>query len=275
MNGAAAFLRACRLDVAVRKPGNVSFASAGHRMEAEMFLASAEAAAPALFEANAPVGRRIEGAIAATWDAVGCNTNLGIVLLCAPIAAAVDGLTAPLDATTLRDATRRVIDGLDLADANAAFRAIAMANPGGLGKVEDQDVNAAPTMDLRAAMQLAADRDRIAWQYGNGFEDVFVRGLGALPTGFDPRVDEGLVAPAVQALFMTLLGAFEDSHIVRKHGLTVAHSVMSAAQALQGRLDEISLAAWDESLKSEGINPGTTADLTVATLFVAGLVATA
>jgi triphosphoribosyl-dephospho-CoA synthase len=301
----AAFLRACRLDVAVRKPGNVSLASAGHRMQAVMFLDSAEAAAAELFAPGATVGQRIEGAIAATWDAVGCNTNLGIVLLCAPIAAALEDVVVcaarapsprPSPASgrgsraepsffsggragehgtrlaKLREATRFIVDRLDIADAGAAFRAIAMANPGGLGSVDDQDVHAAPTLDLQAAMRLAADRDRIAAQYGNGFEDVFVRGLGALPIGFDPRVDEDIAAPTVQALYMALLSAFEDSHIVRKHGFAVAHSVMRAAQAHGVSLAANALAAWDESLKSEGINPGTTADLTVATLFVAGLV---
>jgi nicotinamide-nucleotide amidase len=64
MTPQAAFLRACRLDVAVRKPGNVSLASAGHRMQAQQFLASAEAAAGPLFEPGASVGQRIEGAVA-------------------------------------------------------------------------------------------------------------------------------------------------------------------------------------------------------------------
>ena len=84
----ACFLQACWLDVAVRKPGNVSLASAGHRMQADMFLASAQAAVGPLFASGARVGERIEGAMAATWAAVGCNTNLGILLLAAPVAAA-------------------------------------------------------------------------------------------------------------------------------------------------------------------------------------------
>ena len=86
----ACFLRACELDVAVRKPGNVSLASPGHGMHAAMFIASAEAAAGPLFEPGARVGERIEAAVAATWAVAGCNTNLGILLLCAPIAKAVE-----------------------------------------------------------------------------------------------------------------------------------------------------------------------------------------
>ena len=72
----ACFLRACWLDVAVRKPGNVSLVSPGHGMEASMFIASAQAAAGALFEPGLGVGARIEGAVAATWAVAGCNTKL-------------------------------------------------------------------------------------------------------------------------------------------------------------------------------------------------------
>ena len=87
----ACFLRACELDVTVRKPGNVSVASPGHGMTAEQFIASAEAAAAPLFEPGRS-GRRAHRARGRRrrWAAAGCNTNLGIVLLCAPIAAAAE-----------------------------------------------------------------------------------------------------------------------------------------------------------------------------------------
>jgi triphosphoribosyl-dephospho-CoA synthase len=55
---------------------------------------------------------------------------------------------------------------------------------------------------------------------------------------------------------------------------------MRAAQGWQvraaggERLDaDPAYAAWDRELKARGLNPGTSADLTVATLFVAGLLA--
>jgi triphosphoribosyl-dephospho-CoA synthase len=78
----------------------------------------------------------------------------------------------------------------------------------------------------------------------------------------------------VQQLYVALVGAFPDSHIVRKHGEAVAHTVMASAQAWRGVADtDVSpaFAAWDESLKARGINPGTSADLTVATLMISGL----
>lgn len=280
----ACFLRACELDVAVRKPGNVSHASAGHGMQAAMFIVSARAAAGPLFRHGARVGERIEAAVSATWDVAGCNTNLGILLLCAPIALAVERYPDAVTPAALREAIEAVLADLALSDTQAAYRAIARARPAGLGAAPSEDVREPPGVDLRAAMALAAHRDSIARQYRDGHADLFDPGLAALGPGFSlmatpstGRPDETAVS-AVQWLYLTLLSRFVDSHIVRIHGDAVAHIVMTAAQDWQarakrgGRLDaDPEFAAWDASLKSARINPGTTADMTVATLLIAGL----
>ncbi len=276
------FLQACRLDVAVRKPGNVSLASAGHGMQARQFLDSAAAAAPALFAPGARVGARIEAAMAATLAVAGCNTNLGIVLLCAPLAAALERCAGSWNAlgddarpVALRAALADVLAALDVEDTRAAYRAIAAANPGGLGRAEAQDVAAGPTVGLREAMRLAADRDRIARQYASDYADLFDTGLAALrrPAAASPRLD----AAAVQALFLACLGRWPDSHIVRKFGADVAQAVTDEAASWLRRAeggervgDDPAFAAWDEDLKARGLNPGTSADLTVTTLFIAG-----
>jgi triphosphoribosyl-dephospho-CoA synthase len=285
--GRASFLRACELDVAVRKPGNVSLASPGHRMQAEMFVSSARAAAGPLFLPGSPVGARIEAAQAASWHAAGCNTNLGILLLCAPIAAAVERCPMPagsIDVAVLRRAVESVLGGLDVDDARAAFRAIAAAHPAGLGSAASQDVHAEPTVGLRAAMALAAPRDSIARQYRDGFAELFELALPALASGSWNTGPGGLAdvdtAHAVQRLYLTLLASMPDSHIVRKHGESVAQIVMGSAQAWRARADDgmrldrhADFAAWDAQLKTDGLNPGTTADMTVATLMLAGLTA--
>ena len=264
MRPEAAFQRACTLDVAVRKPGNVSRASPGHGMQAGQFIAAARVASAPLFARGSSVGERIERAMAASLAAAGCNTNLGIVLLAAPIAAASERAGALDGPTALRHALDDVLATLDLDDARAAFRAIAAARPGGLGRAGAQDVHDEPSVDLRAAMALAAARDSIARQYANGFADLFETGL-ALVKG-EPD------AAAVQRVYLGFLAAWPDSHIVRKHGEAVAQSVMRVAQGFvtkggPGREDV--LAEWDESLKVQAINPGTSADLTVATLLLA------
>ena len=285
----AAFLRACELDVAVRKPGNVSVLSPGHGMDAALFIASARAAAPALCARGAPVGMRIERAMAATWAVAGCNTNLGILLLCAPIAAAVERRPEARSAAALARAIESVLADLDREDARAAYRAIVQAMPAGLGTAPQEDVRTEPGVNLRAAMGLAAERDRIARQYRDGFEELFDQ-IGSL-TGADlapAAMCPASVAPdpttvvAVQRIYLSLLSNEPDSHIVRKHGEAVAHSVMRSAAAWYERLyaredsgagaeDDPGFAAWDQSLKRRGINPGTTADLTVAALMLAAL----
>src|SRR5207302_1578357 len=122
------------------------------------------------------VGETVLAAVQAQRQAVRTNTNLGIVLLLAPLVA------VPLG-EDLQAGVARVLDGLDLADAGVVFEAIRLARPGGLGRAAEQDVHAKPTLPLRQIMALAADRDLIARQYANGFREVFEEGVPALERG--------------------------------------------------------------------------------------------
>ena len=167
---AAAFVAACHDELEAPKPGNVHVFADGHRMTASDFLRSAEAAAGPLAEPGARVGARILRAVEATRAAVGTNTNLGIILLCAPLAAAAEH-------GDLRESLRAVLDKLDREDADDTFRAIVFASPAGLGTAEQHDVREPATVSLRQAMAAAADRDRIAYQFSNAFTDIFDRGL--------------------------------------------------------------------------------------------------
>jgi triphosphoribosyl-dephospho-CoA synthase len=263
---AAAFVAACRDELDAPKPGNVHRFADGHRMTADDFLRSAEAAAEPLTAAGAPVGLRILRAVEATRAAVGVNTNLGIILLCVPLAAAVERNAA------LRDALAKVLDELDIRDANLVFRAIVLASPGGLGSTEQYDVRQPAAVTLRVAMAAAADRDRIAYQFLHQFCDIFGRGLpeydAASRRWAEPKW-------ATLAVYLAFLAAFPDTHIVRKHGSAIAEEVRHTALAYHRRLQACDapdamlseLMAWDTALKERGINPGTSADLTVATLF--------
>jgi len=281
--GRRAFLQACALDVQVRKPGNVSIVSPGHGMQAAHFQASAAAAAAAIASPGSPVGERIEAAVRASWQATACNTNLGIVLLCAPLLAAFERCDGPVGPQALRAALEEVLQALDIDDARGAYRAIALARPGGLGRAPQQDVAQAPTVTLREAMALAAHRDRIAWQYLHAFADVFDLGLPAFLAAREAAAAQGLAADAaagraLQAAFLEFLAALPDSHIVRKHGDAVAQCVIAQAEQwrARARTGEVldangDFARWDEDLKAAGVNPGTTADLCVAVALVARL----
>jgi triphosphoribosyl-dephospho-CoA synthase len=263
----AAFKAACRDELDAPKPGNVHVFASGHRMTACEFVRSAEAAAGPLTAPGASVGERILGAVEATFAAVGSNTNLGIILLCAPLAA-----TAELQPADLRAGLAQVLDGLGVRDAELAFRAIVRAAPAGLGRTERHDVFAPATVTLKAAMAEAAQRDRIARQYACAFEDVFERGEPVLEPALSPSSDRPW---ATLAVYLEFLCTFPDSHIVRKHGADTAEEVRRAARPFRARIQAgedrgtllPDLLKWDAWLKQRGINPGTSADLTVATLF--------
>lgn len=264
---AAAFVAACADELEAPKPGNVHVYADGHRMTAEDFRRSAAAAAPALCAPHARLGERLLGAVRATRDAVRQNTNLGIVLLCAPLA-----MAAEAGGADLRDRLAGVLADTDVADAGLAFRAIALAAPGGLGEVPEHDVHRPATVTLRVAMAAAAARDRIAAQYLNNFADVFGAGFAALARararGWEARW-------ATLGVYLDFLAAFPDSHVMRRHGAAAAEELRRAAGPVVRRLQAQAvpatmlpeLLAWDDALKAAGVNPGTAADLTVATLF--------
>lgn len=267
----AAFLSACRAELDALKPGNVHVHRAGHGMVVEDFETAAEAAGPWIAAPGLGVGARINQAVAAAMAAAGCNTNLGILLLCVPLAAA-----ALLDLPAmLKQRTARVLAGLDVDDAREVFTAIRRANPGGLGTTDAQDVASAPTIPLLDAMRLAADRDRIARAYVTGFAEVFEFGLPALTAARRATKTE---PHAITHLHMAFLAAAPDSHIARKSGMPVAEQVRRQAEALTHHIAKAEpmaatadLHAFDRELKERRLNPGTTADFVVATLFAAAL----
>jgi triphosphoribosyl-dephospho-CoA synthase len=261
----AAFFAACREEIEAPKPGNVHVFGAGHGMTAEDFLASARVAAAPLSAAGASVGARVLTAVEATRAAIGMNTNLGILLLCAPLAAA-----AERGQSDLRASLADVLKSLDCDDAAQVFGAIRLANPGGLGEAPRYDVRGPAEVGLLEAMAEAAERDAVALQYVSNFHDVFVTGLEAL----DAARQCGLTPPwPAVAIYLKFLSAFPDSHIGRKHGLASAREIQREASEMLAifearKIDCLAdLLAFDASLKSRQRNPGTSADLTVATLF--------
>ncbi len=209
------------------------------------------------------VGELIADGVQATGEVTGANTNLGIVLLFAPLARAA--VTRKAD-EPLRDAVERILAGLDVADAADAFAAIASAQPGGLGEAPEHDVHAPARVSLREAMAAAAHRDSIASEYATGYAIVFEC---ALPLLNDALARERSTLDAIVSLHLGLLSAQPDTLIARKAGLDAARAVSAAArEVLDGAR---SMSDFDASLRSCGnrLNPGTTADLVAATLLAA------
>ncbi|MBI1914526.1 MAG: triphosphoribosyl-dephospho-CoA synthase [Planctomycetes bacterium] len=260
---------ACVWEATARKPGNVH----RYRDFADVtyldFILSAAAIAPVLEGATSrPVGQTILEAGRATRLVARTNTNLGILLLLSPLAAVPAG-------ESLRDGLLRVLDRLNIADARAAYEAIRRANPGGLGRVQEQDVTDEPTLSLREVMALAADRDLIARQYVNGYEQVFEEGVPALRQALERGATP---EEAIIGCHLHLLARHPDSLIVRKRGPDEAREASWRAQHVldagwaSERGDWQVLEEFDRWLREEGHtrNPGTTADLVAACLF-AGL----
>lgn len=264
-----AFVRACRAELEALKPGNVHVHGGGHGMTVADFLASADAAAAPLCEAGRPVGARIRAAVEASWTAVPLNTNLGIVLLAAPLLAAAGSGAGPL-----RPRLATVLRHLTVADAVDAFAAIRRASPGGLGRSDRQDVGTEPTVTLLEAMRLAEDRDQIARQYATDYADIFVIGVARILAG---RRSGQSPTWTTTLVFLDFLAGFPDSHIARKLGAPTAEEVRAEAEHLRGMLPDTedaafpALLAFDRDLKKRGLNPGSSADLTVASLLAHGL----
>jgi triphosphoribosyl-dephospho-CoA synthase len=273
------FLDACLAELDALKPGNVHRLAAGHNMTVEDFVASAEAAAPCMGEKKLAVGQRIRRAVEATRTAVGQNTNLGIVLLAAPLANAAFSR----DAGDLQSRLHRVLNGLDVEDAREAYRAIRETKPGGLGDAPAHDVAAEPKVSLLEAMRAAEARDRIAWNYTHDYADIFTLGLKWLAQARERWAEPCLASPswAVTRVYLGFLAHLPDTLIERKFGTRMATEVRDEAGPIEAGLTECQspeamtapLAAFDRALKERGLNPGTSADLTVATLFAATLIA--
>ncbi len=258
---------ACLWEATAPKPGNVYRGADFEDLTYPDFLTSAAVVGPILDKARSQgVGTTVLQAVQATQAAVATNTNLGMLLLMAPLAA-----TAP--DKLLSDGIAEVLAALTSEDTRAVYEAICVAQPGGLGEVDEADVRSpSPDIPLLEAMRLAAARDLIACQYTNDFKQVFFAAN---------QIEHGLrqgwaLGDAIVGTFLRLLSELPDSLIARKCGEAMACevSVRAAAVLAQGEPGETDFqsacVAFDFWLRSDGHrrNPGTTADLIAAGLFV-------
>jgi triphosphoribosyl-dephospho-CoA synthase len=258
---------ACLLEATAKKPGNVHPAASFADLTYQDFVQSAHLIAPSFAHSvEWSVGRIVFDAVERTQLGVGRNTNLGILLLLAPLA------LVPAD-MALRDGIGDVLAGLTRDDAAFVYAAIRLANPGGLGRVDREDVATAPSVTLLEAMRLAADRDGIAAQYTSGFSTVLA-GAERLAASrlFPDRCEESVIG-----LHLWLMAEFPDTLIGRKCGPELAReSSLRARRVLEagwpdGTRAAAEFDALDHWLRADGNrrNPGTTADLVAGSLFAA------
>jgi triphosphoribosyl-dephospho-CoA synthase len=257
---------ACLLEVSAAKPGNITPTHDFPDTTYADMVRSGLALGPVCARQRVlrrRVGELISDGVQATARVARANTNLGIVLLFAPLVRA--SVTRRAD-EPLRSGVERILAGLDVDDAAAAFGAIASAQPGGLGEAPEHDVRAPARVSLRDAMAAAAHRDSIASEYATGYAIVFDCGM--------PLLDDALqggssTLDAIVSLHVGLLASHPDTLIARKAGEAAAQAVSGAAREV--RDGTRTLADLDASLRADGnrLNPGTTADLVAATLLAA------
>lgn len=264
---------ACLLEATASKPGNVHRGADFEDLTFADFVLSAVAIGPA-FESppDKRLGTIVLEAIRATRAVVDSNTNLGMVLLMAPLALASRPL-AP-EGASLADRVRDVLSGLDADDARGVYEAIGLAKPGGMGRVDAADIADTPPFSLVDAMRLAADRDMIAQQYSNGFADV----LGTVVPTLAEGIQRGwCLNDVIIRAHLTIMRTFPDSLVARKCGREVAEMCAANAGEVLGCGEpgddeyNAALADFDFWLRADGHrrNPGTSADLVAAGLFVA------
>jgi triphosphoribosyl-dephospho-CoA synthase len=273
---------ACILEVTSPKPGNVNRQHDFDDTRYEDFLLSAISIGPAMQSASQQgVGQTVWRAIQDTHRLVTSNTNLGIVLLLVPIVKACfqankvklkqPGTKTCID--TIHQELVFILRNLTIRDAHFTYRAIRLARPGGLGRIGEADIDQEPTITLLQAMELAKDRDSIAREYVTGFEITFGIGYPALRQAWEAQCDPQW---AIVQAYLTILANVPDTLIGRKRGMDLARHVSSRAQEIldaggifssEGRQ---AIAAFDLELRDakHTLNPGTTADLTTAAVFL-------
>ena len=257
-------------DINALKPGNVGRHGAGHGMDCADFIKSAQVVTPILCNQRLGLGKRILSSVEATLGAAHCNTNLGMVLLIAPIIRVFEQLVSPGD---FQDLIKPTLMSLERQEAQDIFAAIRLANPGGLGKVDKYDVNSPLDIDIYSAMDAAKERDLIALQYANGYREIVNLGIKCLQN-YHNRWNS--VEWAVVACYLMYMASFPDSHIRRKYGIEIAEQVRKKTIPVWERFADYDnpgdargvLTMFDKELKESEINPGTCADLTVASLLL-------
>jgi len=269
-----AYKTACMTELQAIKPGNVHAFADGHGMTIDDFIKSADVTADIIVNPDLSVGERIFRAVEATQQAVGQNTNLGMLLLCAPI---IDAALHKDDDQSLLQCLNNTLSQLTIDDAQLVAKAIVLANPAGLGSTSQYDVHEKPNVTLFEMMQSAQDKDRIAWQYANAYQDIMAFGITRYA---DAMIRWENPVWSATALYLGFLTRNPDTHVMRKYGQALCETLMQEADDMEQiywatdnpKLVQKQLLGWDAALKQRGINPGTSADLTVATLLASYLI---
>ena len=276
---------ACILEVDAPKVGNINRYHDFEDASLEDFHLSALAIGrPFGYLAGQGVGKTVLEAVKATRDVVSTNTNLGIILLLAPLGMAWCRLVQRIEphreetrslAGLWREEIKEVLENLTHEDTAYVYQAIRLASPTGMGQVKEYDVyeEKVPYINLLDAMKQAADHDLVARQYLEGFESILGIGSDVLKNSLQNALS---LPQAIAHTHLFLLTQFPDTLIARKLGEQWSKEVQIKASVVWekgGWLNTCgrqSVCEFDHWLRQNGhkLNPGSTADLIAAILFI-------
>lgn len=265
----AAYLFSCKKDIELIKPGNVNLLSPHKDTKAQDYLDSATLSSKELFNQNHSLGKRILESVKVTRSQVNVNTNLGIILLCAPVIQSY----IDFNALDLRDCIKKTLSATSVKDTHDLCAAINISSPGGLGDSDMYDTVSYPNASIKQIMDYSREYDRISYQYSHNFTDIFDFIIPKLEF-LNQRYKS--LDISLSLLFIEILAKIPDSHISRKFGDKIAKKTSNNAYDLLKILDREhdpdylakALNNLDYEYKKKGINPGTTADLLVASLMI-------
>ena len=265
-----AYLFSCKKDVTILKPGNVHSSSPHTDTNAEDYIKSSIYSSEMLFNENLELGQRVLESVSLTSKFIKKNTNLGIILTCAPLIHSL----IKYHNFPLKEALSLVLKNATTSDTIAICKAINIANPGGLGKSKKYDTHLLPNVGLIEIMEYSSKYDRISYQYTNLFRDILDFVVLCL-NNYQKRYES--LDLSISLTFLEILSEIPDSHIQRKFGHKIAKKTSNQANDLLKMLvtERINRDSFDKRMnnldyeyKKQGINPGTTADLLVAGLMI-------
>ncbi|MEM8913552.1 MAG: triphosphoribosyl-dephospho-CoA synthase [Planctomycetota bacterium] len=269
---ADAILYACILEATAPKPGNVHPTASFDDLSFEDFVTAANIGARTMTQSSRSIGRRVHDTVVEVIEQTSTNVNLGIALLLAPLIAAEES-GSPIDRAAWSSSCGEWLETLSPADGQAIGQAIVAATPGGMDvelPTQHDSLDVAqpigPSFDLMAGMRIAAERDAIAKLYVTKMNALFEIVVPTIESavGFHGDVLAGIVRAHVE-----LIARFGDTLIARKCGEEISQQAANLAAASL-RSDPMDVAALDAFLRGDGHrrNPGTTADLIAAGLYV-------
>ncbi len=266
LTAAPAIRWACVLEATAPKPGNVFPGQSFKDLAYVDFVMAADIAAGCLADPANVLSERVLNAARRTRDQIGTNVNLGILLMLGPLVDCDMSSNRALSISDWQSLVSARLNALDSRDSERFYQAIRLAKPGGMDDVKRMDLRDPAPENFLDAMRAARNRDRIAENYASGFADLFERVVPLLSQSIDRQGD---LLAGITSAHVRLLATAPDSLILRKYGPEVAAEVQQQAQIDPQNWQQVRKLDQDLRNHTAGIlNPGTSADLLAAALYV-------